>query len=236
MVLINQQVVILDNGTGVGETTARMAVTLGAKATLVRHQPGAVLGEGLPGGGIYPTIALNLSRPEAVDAWLAAFPAPIDHLLIGHLATSDPLAERFEEGPAWPGGDYRWAEELALRWGPGVVQSVALFTGPVVIAARPAAASIAAQVGEGHVRGLATALRPRRVNAVWTEPVRSPLPADAPVQVRQALYLSAAPHTRSRADMREDVGGALLFLMSGMALTGSVLRISHDAPVPVEAW
>jgi hypothetical protein len=36
--------------------------------------------------------------------------------------------------------------------------------------------------------------------------------------------------------MREDVGGALLFLMSGMALTGSVLRISHDAPVPLEAW
>jgi NAD(P)-dependent dehydrogenase (short-subunit alcohol dehydrogenase family) len=236
MALIGQRVVIFDNDTQVGEAAARLAAALGAKVTLVKHEPGAVLGVERPGPALYETVSLDLSRPAAVDAWLAAFPGPIDHLLIGHFAGPEPLSGAVGENrPPWTGA-YQWAYDLARRRGPGVGQSVALFSGPVVIPAGPGGASIAAEVADGYLRGLAQALQPLRVNAVWTEPIRSPLPADAPVQARQALYLSSAPHTRSRSDIGEDVAGALLYLMNGPALSGSVLRISHAAPVPAEAW
>jgi NAD(P)-dependent dehydrogenase (short-subunit alcohol dehydrogenase family) len=117
-----------------------------------------------------------------VEAWLAAFPTSIDHLLIGHSAGS--FATLRGEYSTWPGGTLQWADALA-RSRPGVVQSIALFSGPVVIPAGAAAKA----VPEGYVRDLAKELSPLRVNAVWTEPVRSPLQAVSPVQTRQALYL-----------------------------------------------
>jgi hypothetical protein len=236
MALIGKRVVILDNGTEVGEATARLAATLGAKVTLVRHVPGAGPGSFSPSAELYETVSLDLSRPAAVDAWLAAISDPIDHLLIGHFAGPEFLAgDASADRPPWTGA-YGWAVDLALRQGPRVVQSVSLFSGPVVISDGPGAATTAGEVADGYLRGLAAALKCLRVNAVWTDPVRSPLPADAPVQARQALYLSSAPHTRSRADIGEDVAGALLCLTNGPALSGSVLRISHVAPVPAEAW
>jgi hypothetical protein len=57
-----------------------------------------------------------------------------------------------------------------------------------------------------------------------------------PVQARQALYLSSAPRTRSRASIGEDVAASLLCLMNATALSGSVLRISLASPAPAEAW
>jgi hypothetical protein len=41
MALINQQVVILDDGTDAGKASARLAAALGAKVVLVRHEPGS---------------------------------------------------------------------------------------------------------------------------------------------------------------------------------------------------
>ncbi len=235
MALINQHVVIFDNGTDAGEAAARLAAGLGAKVTLVRHVPGARPAAAPPAPSLYHTVGLDLSRPAEVDAWLAAFPAPIDHLLIGHAAGPDPLAGAdVETSLAGPGGAGQWAYDLVRRGKPAVVQSVALFSGPVVVPAD--AASVPGEVADGYVRWLTGALQPLRVNAVWTEPVRSPLPADSPVQARQALYLSSAPHTRSRPDIGEDVAGALLYLMNGTALSGSVLRISHALPAGPEAW
>lgn len=230
MVLINQQVVIFDDGTEAGEATARRAAAFGAIVTLVRHVAGAQP----PAWAPYHTVHLELSRSPQVDAWLDAFPAPIDHLLIGHSAS--PFTPEGGEVRTWPGATLQWADELARRRGPAVVQSVALFCGPVVIPAGPASATVAGEVADAYVRGLEKALRPLRVNAVWTEPVQSPLAADAPVQARQALYLSSAPHTRSQTDIGGDVAGSLLYLMNATALSGSVLRITLASPAPTEAW
>jgi hypothetical protein len=116
------------------------------------------------------------------------------------------------------------------------VQSVALFTGPVLIPANAVGITITGEVADGYLRRLAKAMQPLRVNAAWTEPVQSLLPAEDSVQARQVLYLSSAPHTRSRSDIGEDVARALLCLINGTALSGSVLRISQALLTPVEAW
>jgi hypothetical protein len=236
MALINQQVVIFDDGTDAGEATARLTAALGAKVILVRHEPGAWPGEQVTHPALYETVRLDMSRPLLVDAWLAAFPSPIDHLLIGHCPGPEPYAGGVGEACTWPGSTLAWADSLARRSRPAVEQSVALFTGPVVIPATASGTTIPGEVADGYVRGLAKALQPLRVNAAWTEPVRSPLSVDDSVQSRQAFYLSSAPLTRSRADIGEDVARALLCLINGTALSGSVLRISQTLPALAEAW
>jgi NAD(P)-dependent dehydrogenase (short-subunit alcohol dehydrogenase family) len=222
MALIHQRVVIFDSGTEAGEATARLAAAQGANVTLVRHVAGPA--EQPPGSGLYETVGLDLSRPPAVEAWLAALEGPIDHLLIGHSAG---------EGPgAGPDGTWQWAYGLVRRGKPPVGQSVALFSGPRLVPADGGGEPVPGEVEDAYVRWLAKALQPLRVNAVWTQPVRSPLAADSPVQARQALYLSAAPLTRSRVEMAEDVARALVWLMNGTALSGSVLRLTNALPAP----
>lgn len=231
MALIHQRVVIFDNGTGAGEATARLAAAQGATVTLVRHVAGTGPAEKPPGSALYETVALDLSRPPAADAWLAASGAPIDHLLIGHSAGEGPVT-----AAAGPGETGQWAYGLVRRGKPPVGQSVALFSGPRLVPAGGGGEPGPGEVEDAYVRWLVKALQPLRVNAVWTEPVRSPLAADSPVQARQALYLSAAPPTRSRAETVEEVARALVWLMNGTALSGSVLRVTNALPAPAEGW
>ncbi|MBD0255830.1 MAG: hypothetical protein ICV83_08935 [Cytophagales bacterium] len=232
MELNHQRILILDDRTGIGRRTAGLAAALGAEVTLVRPAPApAAPGEPLPDPS-YQTVALDLGRPGEVVAWLEALDAPIDHLLIGHFA----LPEHFEGSGTrhpWLGAAWQWAYDVARRGRPPLRQSVAVFSGPVLVPAGQAVEAVPAEVEAASVGWLARALKPLRVNAAWTEPIRSPLPADPSAGERQALYLSSAPHTRSRFDLEEDVAEALLYLLGRPALSGSVLRIGN-APRPVE--
>jgi hypothetical protein len=76
MVLINQCVVIFDDGTEVGEATARLATAFGANVTLVKHEFGTWPGGSSRGESPFETVRLDLSRLLLVEAWLAAFPPP----------------------------------------------------------------------------------------------------------------------------------------------------------------
>jgi hypothetical protein len=114
---------------------------------------------------LYETVRLDMSRPLLVDAWLAAFPAPIDHLLIGQYAGTQPDAGGVRADSTWPGNTLPWSDSLARRSRAAVVQSVALFTGPVLIPSNAAGITIPGEVSDGYLREIAKAMQPLRINA-----------------------------------------------------------------------
>ncbi len=233
MELNNQSILIFDNRTEVGERIAHLAAALGGRVTLVKHFPdGSAPAQSSPDPS-YQTVGFEMGRQGEVAAWLEALEAPPDHLLIGHFTRPDAAAGE-TMGHPWGGGAYQWAYDFARRHRMQVQHSITLFSGPVVVPAGQAFESIPAEVEDSWLRWLIRALKPVRVNAVWTEPVWSPLPAHPSVQDRQALNLVPAPHTRSRFAVREEVAQALLYLLRAPALSGSVLRIDNTLRVAAE--
>jgi NAD(P)-dependent dehydrogenase (short-subunit alcohol dehydrogenase family) len=233
MELSNQSILIMNDRAEVGERIAHLAAALGARVTLVTPFPaGSAPAPALPGPS-YRTVRLETGRPGALAAWLEGLEAPPDHLLIGHVARPDAAAGE-KTGPPGGEGAYQWAYDFARRHHLHAGHSITLFSGPALVPAGGAFDATPAEVEDGCVRWLARALKPVRVNAVWAEPVRSPLPADPSVLDRQALNLFPPPHTRSRHAVAEDVAHALLHLLRTPALSGSVLRIDNTLRVAVE--
>lgn len=229
--LRNRNVLIFGGTSGIGLAAARQAAAAGASVIVVGFDAAGaerVAAE----HGFAGWRAADVTKPETIKAALADVPR-VDHLVLlagtfvaGKVleADLDHLRRAFEER-VWAAVHVLRA--LADRLAPDA--SVTLISG--ALADRPTAQGTAVLAAasaamEALARGLALELAPRRVNAV------SPGTTDTPLLARtlganRDGYVAALKEKLPlrRLGTAEEVGAAVVFLMSNGFMNGETLHV-----------
>lgn len=201
MARTEQRVVVIGGSSGMGLATARAAAQDGATVTVVSSRPErvdaavAALPERCDGA------VLDVRDEDAVAGFFERV-GELDHLVFsaGDAFTPRPLTE-ISPAEARAVLEVRfWGAVAVIRSAAPRIRtsgSIALTTGTAGQRPVPGAALAAAGAGaaEGLVRGLAAELAPVRVNAVRPGAIRTPLWEGIPEPQRQAAFARLAQRT-----------------------------------------
>jgi NAD(P)-dependent dehydrogenase (short-subunit alcohol dehydrogenase family) len=235
--LQDKTICIIGGASGIGLATATMAARAGAKLILAGNDAQQID----RACGVVPTLAtrvLDIADRRSVEAAFVGLPA-IDHLVItagrrisGKISECDPDDLLLAVNERVHGAVYAVRAALPLLT-PNA--SIVLTSG--LLAQRPLTpgnAVFSASVGgiDALVRGLAVELSPMRVNAVAPGVTESPLFADVPVQVRDAVFARAKARSLvQRIGTVEDIAAAMVFLMCNGYVSGEVLQVDGGTQV-----
>lgn len=233
--LKNRSVVIFGGTSGIGLSAAQQAKALGANVVVVgfdRANAERVAGE----NGFAGWRAADVIKPQTISSALADIPH-VDHLVL--------LAGTFVAGKVLEGDvDYMrrafderiWAAVHTMRaLGNRLASdgSVTFVSG--VLADRPnaygtAVLAAASAAMEALARGLVLELAPRRVNTVAPGTTDTPLLARTLGEGRDA-YVAALKERLPlhRLGSSEEVGAAVVFLMSNGFMNGETLHVDGGA-------
>jgi NAD(P)-dependent dehydrogenase (short-subunit alcohol dehydrogenase family) len=224
-----QQVLIVGGSSGIGLATAKAAAQAGAHVTIAGRSEAKLelavqaLGHGAVGrpldAGDDKSVADFFAEGKTWDHVVATTGAG-GRGQIANIAMADALAAM--NGKFWT--YFRIARAAKIATG----GSLTLVSGGLGSKPAPGAALVSAinAAIEGLTRGLALDFAPTRVNTVSPGIIDTPLWDRMATADRQAMYAKAtATLPARRVGKPEDVGQAILFLMTNPFATGSVLHL-----------
>jgi NAD(P)-dependent dehydrogenase (short-subunit alcohol dehydrogenase family) len=224
-----QQVLIVGGSSGIGLATAKAAAQAGAHVTIAGRSEAKLelavqaLGHGAVGrpldAGDDRSVADFFADGKTWDHVVATTGAG-GRGQIANIAMADALAAM--NGKFW--SYFRIARAAKIATG----GSLTLVSGGLGSKPAPGAALVSAinAAVEGFTRGLALDFAPTRVNTVSPGIIDTPLWDRMTTADRQAMYAKAtATLPARRVGKPEDVGQAILFLMTNPFATGSVLHL-----------
>ena len=231
--LHGQHVLVVGGSSGIGLATARAAVEAGAHVTIAGRSEAKLelavqaLGHGAVGK---PVDAMDDASVEAFFAdgkvWnhVVATTGAGGRGEISRIAMADAFAAM--NGKFWT--YFRIARAAKIASG----GSLTLVSGALGSKPAPGAALVSAinAAIEGLTRGLAIDFAPTRVNTVSPGIIDTPLWDRMPAADKSAMYAKAAATLPARRiGQPQDVGQAILFLMTNPFATGSVLHLDGGA-------
>jgi NAD(P)-dependent dehydrogenase (short-subunit alcohol dehydrogenase family) len=224
-----QQVLIVGGSSGIGLATAKAATQAGAHVTIAGRSEAKLelavqaLGHGAVGrpldAGDDKSVADFFADGKTWDHVVATTGAG-GRGQIANIAMADALAAM--NGKFWT--YFRIARAAKIATG----GSLTVVSGGLGSKPAPGAALVSAinAAIEGLTRGLALDFAPTRVNTVSPGIIDTPLWDRMTAADRQAMYAKAtATLPARRVGKPEDVGQAILFLMTNPFATGSVLHL-----------
>jgi len=224
-----QQVLIVGGSSGIGLATAKAAAQGGAHVTIAGRSEAKLelavqaLGHGAVGrpldAGDDKSVADFFADGKTWDHVVATTGAG-GRGQIANIAMADALAAM--NGKFWT--YFRIARAAKIATG----GSLTVVSGGLGSKPAPGAALVSAinAAIEGLTRGLALDFAPTRVNTVSPGIIDTPLWDRMTAADRQAMYAKAtATLPARRVGKPEDVGQAILFLMTNPFATGSVLHL-----------
>jgi NAD(P)-dependent dehydrogenase (short-subunit alcohol dehydrogenase family) len=231
MILAGKKVVVVGGSSGIGLSTAELAMREGAEVIIVARNADRLKAVADNLGA--KAIPADVTSDESV-ANLFRSCSPVDHVVVTAaqlrsgpfktVAMEDVRATM--EGKFW--GAWRVARSAEIR--PG--GSLTLVSGYLSIRPRPNSAIVGAANGaiESLTRSLALELAPVRVNAVSPGIIDTPIRAAMPEAARRdMLAKTAASLPVGRVGVGEDIARQILAFMTIGFATGSIVYIDGGA-------
>ena len=233
MMLAGQKVVVVGGSSGIGLSTAELAMREGAEVIIASRNADRLNAVAATLGA--RAIAADVTSDESVENLFRAC-GPVDHVVVTAaqlrsgpfktVAMEDVRATM--EGKFW--GAWRVARFAEIR--PG--GSLTLVSGYLSIRPRPNSAIVGAANGaiESLARSLALELAPVRVNCVSPGIIDTPIRAAMPEAARRdMLAKTAASLPVGRVGLGEDIARQILAFMTIGFATGSIVNIDGGALV-----
>jgi NAD(P)-dependent dehydrogenase (short-subunit alcohol dehydrogenase family) len=231
MILAGKKVVVVGGSSGIGLSTAELAMREGAEVIIAARNADRLKAVADNLGA--KAIPADVTSDESV-ANLFRSCSPVDHVVVTAaqlrsgpfktVAMEDVRATM--EGKFW--GAWRVARSAEIR--PG--GSLTLVSGYLSIRPRPNSAIVGAANGaiESLTRSLALELAPVRVNAVSPGIIDTPIRAAMPEAARRdMLAKTAASLPVGRVGVGEDIARQILAFMTIGFATGSIVYIDGGA-------
>jgi len=231
MMLAGKKVVVVGGSSGIGLSTAEMAVREGAEVIIASRNAERL--NAVAGNLGAKAIAADVTSDKSVEDLFRAC-GPVDHVVVtAAQLRSGPFktvpmedVRATMEGKFW--GAWRVARSADIR--PG--GSLTLVSGFLSIRPRPNSAIVGAANGaiESLARSLALELAPVRVNCVSPGIIDTPIRAAMPEAARRdMLAKTAASLPVGRVGVGEDIARQILALMTIGFATGSIVYIDGGA-------
>ncbi|SFM64902.1 SDR family oxidoreductase [Methylobacterium pseudosasicola] len=231
--LIDQRVLVVGAGGGIGRATAEAFARAGARV-LAAGRPGASL-DAAAQAAKGEFAALDFTDDTAVDAFFAGR-EPFDHIVVAAASTKTgpvgvlPLAEARASMDSKFFGAYRIARSAKIRDG-GSLTFVSGF-----LSTRPSATSVLQgainAALEALGRGLALERAPVRVNTVSPGLIDTPLHAGLSSEGRQTMFEGAAKRLPARrVGQPEDIAQAILFVATNPYVTGTTVTVDGGGTI-----
>jgi NAD(P)-dependent dehydrogenase (short-subunit alcohol dehydrogenase family) len=231
MILAGKKVVVVGGSSGIGLSTAELAVREGAEVIIASRNAEKL--NAVAGTLGARAIAADVTRDESVEALFRAC-GPVDHVVVtaAQLRSGPFKTVAMEdvrgtmEGKFW--GAWRVARSAEIV--PG--GSLTLVSGFLSIRPRPNSAIVGAANGaiESLARSLALELAPVRVNCVSPGIIDTPIRAAMPEAARRdMLAKTAAGLPVGRVGVGEDIARQILAFMTIGFATGSIVYIDGGA-------
>ena len=233
MMLAGNKVVVVGGSSGIGLSTAELAMREGAEVIIASRNADRLNAVAATLGA--RAIAADVTSDESVENLFRAC-GPVDHVVVTAaqlrsgpfktVAMEDVRATM--EGKFW--GAWRVARFAEIR--PG--GSLTLVSGYLSIRPRPNSAIVGAANGaiESLARSLALELAPVRVNCVSPGIIDTPIRAAMPEAARRdMLAKTAASLPVGRVGVGEDIARQILAFMTIGFATGSIVYIDGGALV-----
>ena len=231
MILAGKKVVVVGGSSGIGLSTAELAIREGAEVIIASRNAEKL--NAVAGTLGARAIAADVTSDESVEALFSAC-GPVDHVVVTAaqlrsgpfktVAMEDVRATM--EGKFW--GAWRVARSAEIV--PG--GSLSLVSGFLSIRPRPNSAIVGAANGaiESLARSLALELAPVRVNCVSPGIIDTPIRAAMPEAARRdMLAKTAAGLPVGRVGVGEDIARQILAFMTIGFATGSIVYIDGGA-------
>ena len=231
MMLAGKKVVVVGGSSGIGLSTAEMAVREGAEVIIASRNAERL--NAVAGNLGAKAIAADVTSDKSVEDLFRAC-GPVDHVVVtAAQLRSGPFktvpmedVRATMEGKFW--GAWRVARSADIR--PG--GSLTLVSGFLSIRPRPNSAIVGAANGaiESLARSLALELAPVRVNCVSPGIIDTPIRAAMPEAARRdMLAKTAASLPVGRVGVGEDIARQILAFMTIGFATGSIVYIDGGA-------
>jgi NAD(P)-dependent dehydrogenase (short-subunit alcohol dehydrogenase family) len=231
MILAGKKVVVVGGSSGIGLSTAELAVREGAEVIIASRNAEKL--NAVAGTLGARAIAADVTSDESVEALFRAC-GPVDHVVVtaAQLRSGPFKTVAMEdvrgtmEGKFW--GAWRVARSAEIV--PG--GSLTLVSGFLSIRPRPNSAIVGAANGaiESLARSLALELAPVRVNCVSPGIIDTPIRAAMPEAARRdMLAKTAAGLPVGRVGVGEDIARQVLAFMTIGFATGSIVYIDGGA-------
>ena len=231
MILAGKKVVVVGGSSGIGLSTAELAVREGAEVIIASRNAEKL--NAVAGTLGARAIAADVTSDESVEALFRAC-GPVDHVVVtaAQLRSGPFKTVAMEdvrgtmEGKFW--GAWRVARSAEIV--PG--GSLTLVSGFLSIRPRPNSAIVGAANGaiESLARSLALELAPVRVNCVSPGIIDTPIRAAMPEAARlDMLAKTAAGLPVGRVGTGEDIARQILAFMTIGFATGSIVYIDGGA-------
>jgi NAD(P)-dependent dehydrogenase (short-subunit alcohol dehydrogenase family) len=227
MLLTGKKVVVVGGSSGIGLSTAELAMREGAEVIIASRNADRL--NAVAGNLGARAISADVTSDESVASLFRSC-GPVDHVVVtaAQLRTGPFKTVAMEdvrstmESKFW--GAWRVARSAEIR--PG--GSLTLVSGYLSIRPRPNAAIVGAANGaiESLARSLALELAPVRVNAVSPGIIDTPIRAAMPEAARRdMLAKTAAGLPVGRVGVGEDIARQILAFMTIGFATGSIVYI-----------
>ena len=231
MMLAGKKIVVVGGSSGIGLSTAEMAVREGAEVIIASRNAERL--NAVAGNLGAKAIAADVTSDKSVEDLFRAC-GPVDHVVVtAAQLRSGPFktvpmedVRATMEGKFW--GAWRVARSADIR--PG--GSLTLVSGFLSIRPRPNSAIVGAANGaiESLARSLALELAPVRVNCVSPGVIDTPIRAAMPEAARRdMLAKTAASLPVGRVGVGEDIARQILAFMTIGFATGSIVYIDGGA-------
>jgi NAD(P)-dependent dehydrogenase (short-subunit alcohol dehydrogenase family) len=231
MLLTGKKVVVVGGSSGIGLSTAELAMREGAEVIIASRNADRL--NAVAGNLGARAISADVTSDESVASLFRSC-GPVDHVVVtaAQLRTGPFKTVAMEdvrstmESKFW--GAWRVARSAEIR--PG--GSLTLVSGYLSIRPRPNAAIVGAANGaiESLARSLALELAPVRVNAVSPGIIDTPIRAAMPEAARRdMLAKTAAGLPVGRVGVGEDIARQILAFMTIGFATGSIVYIDGGA-------
>jgi len=220
-----RKVVLVGGSHGMGLGAAKIASAAGAEVILVGRSEGQLLSVKETLGPKTRVVAGDLTQPDTYPTWLEAI-GPFDHLFIS--ASPGGESSFKTEYPSVEGSylyGKLWYTFLFLQQASKYIHaggSITLMSGGFAVKPHPdyTLVTVAFAATEGLVRALAVSLAPVRVNAVrptWID--------------KEGDHTATAKTLTGFMGTNQDVGHAVVFLMTNPYMTGQVIEVDGGAGI-----